>query len=65
MKLIVNGNEENLEVTSLQEVVEAFNLQEGLVVTEIDGEIVDREKWESTKVSEGMKIEIVHFVGGG
>ena len=65
MKLKINGEEKELEVKTLAEVVEEFNLQKGLVVTEVNGEVIDREKWEATKVEDGMNIEIVHFVGGG
>ncbi|KMM37835.1 sulfur carrier protein ThiS [Guptibacillus hwajinpoensis] len=65
MNLLINGEPYHLEVTTLKEVVSSFGLQEGLVVTEIDGTIIDRSKWANTNVEEGMKIELVHFVGGG
>ena len=65
MNLLINGELYHLEVTTLKEVVSYFGLQEGLVVTEIDGTIIDRSKWTNTNVAEGMKIELVHFVGGG
>jgi sulfur carrier protein len=65
MRLKVNGKEVDLQVTNLFEVVAAYNLNNGLVVTEVDGNIVDREDWGKTNVTDGMTIEIVHFVGGG
>lgn len=65
MKLIINGEKKELDVQTLSEVVDQYELQKGLVVTEIDGKIIDRKDWEETKVRDGMKIEIVHFVGGG
>ncbi|MFP3359750.1 sulfur carrier protein ThiS [Planococcus sp. SIMBA_143] len=36
-----------------------------MVVTEIDGTIIDRSNWKDINVQDGMKIELVHFVGGG
>ncbi|WP_088102453.1 sulfur carrier protein ThiS [Halalkalibacter urbisdiaboli] len=65
MILVINGEEHNLSANSLAEVVAHFNLEEHLVVTEVNGEIIDRDKWEQTEVEPGMKIELVHFVGGG
>ncbi|WLR60513.1 sulfur carrier protein ThiS [Guptibacillus hwajinpoensis] len=65
MTLLVNGEQHDLEVTTLKEVVTHFGLQEGLVVTEVNGTIIDRSEWIDTEVKEGMKIELVHFVGGG
>ncbi len=65
MELRINGESHVLDVTTLKEVVAHFELQEGLVVTEVDGRIVDRSNWSDVKVNEGMTIELVHFVGGG
>lgn len=66
MELIINGKKEQLtNVKTLEDVVRHFDLQKSLVVTEVDGEIIDRAKWASTEVVSGMKIELVHFVGGG
>ncbi|MBU8905739.1 sulfur carrier protein ThiS [Desertibacillus haloalkaliphilus] len=65
MLLYINGEEKQLDVSKLDEVVKHYQLEGNLVVTEINGEIVDREDWEDTELKEGMKIELVHFVGGG
>lgn len=65
MNLIINGELHQLHVRTLAEVVAHFELQPHLVVTEVDGEIIDRSEWEQTEVKENMKIELVQFVGGG
>ena len=39
--------------------------REKLVVVELNGRILDRGSFASTPLSEGDKVEIVHFVGGG
>ncbi|WP_273850754.1 sulfur carrier protein ThiS [Guptibacillus spartinae] len=65
MRLQINGEEHELDVVTLKDVVKHFSLQEGLVVTEVDGIIVDRLHWIDTNVHDGMRIELVHFVGGG
>ena len=65
MRLQINGEEQNLDVVTLKDVVSHFGLHEGLVVTEVDEVIIDRSDWKDTKVHDGMKVELVHFVGGG
>ncbi|WP_100406821.1 sulfur carrier protein ThiS [Bacillus solitudinis] len=65
MKLLVNGVAHTIDVDTLTDVVRYFNLEEHLVVTEVNGVIIDREQWDSTNVEPEMKIELVHFVGGG
>lgn len=65
MKLIINGEEKILHVATIHDIVEHYNLDKGLVVIEADGKIIERELWEVTEVVEGMKIELVQFVGGG
>ncbi|WP_226656942.1 sulfur carrier protein ThiS [Pseudalkalibacillus hwajinpoensis] len=65
MRLQINGEEHDLNVVTLKDVVKHFGLQEGLVVTEVDEVIIDRSDWNDMKVHDGMNIELVHFVGGG
>lgn len=66
MELLVNGKKVFIQnVKNVEDVVTHYNLQKGLVVIEVDGNIIDRNEWANTPVREGMKIEIVHFVGGG
>ncbi|MCA0986024.1 sulfur carrier protein ThiS [Guptibacillus algicola] len=65
MKLLINGEAHDLNVTTIEDVIAHFNLQSGLVATEVDGTIIDRSKWSETNLNDGMKIELVQFVGGG
>ncbi len=65
MRLLINGEEHRLNVETLEDVVAHFELDSHLVVTEVDGEIIDRSEWAKTTLEEMMKIELVQFVGGG
>ncbi|NEU30747.1 sulfur carrier protein ThiS [bacterium LRH843] len=65
MKMFINGEEYSLDVKTLAEVVAHFELESHLVVTEVDGVIIDQTDWEHTAIKEEMKIELVQFVGGG
>ncbi len=40
-------------------------MKQDRVAVELNRTIVPREKWGETNLSEGDRLEIVHFVGGG
>jgi sulfur carrier protein len=65
VKVMINGESKENDAETLTELVQGYNLEKSLVVTEVDGKIVEREQWETFHLKQGMDIEIVHFVGGG
>lgn len=66
MRIIVNGEERMVNTSlSLYDYIESLGVSCQRVVVEYNGEILPREKWKETILSEGDKLEIVHFVGGG
>ena len=62
----INGKDReippDLSVTGL---LEWLDLNPALVVVELNREILDRERYPETPVSEKDVLELVHFVGGG
>ncbi|GGA47609.1 sulfur carrier protein ThiS [Paenibacillus physcomitrellae] len=65
MELIINGAAKELQAETLADVVEQLGLTGKPVVAEADGLVVTSEAWSQTAVRPGMRIELVHFVGGG
>jgi sulfur carrier protein len=65
MNVIINGEKKNVEVKNVMELVHDLKLNPGLIVIEVEGEIIDRSNWEAVEMKEDLTIEIVHFVGGG
>ncbi|GGE25750.1 hypothetical protein GCM10011571_29820 [Marinithermofilum abyssi] len=65
MQLKINGETREVAARTLSELIHQFGLNERLVVAEVDGEIIDRSEWEEARLTEGMCIELVQFVGGG
>ncbi|ACT04011.1 sulfur carrier protein ThiS [Paenibacillus sp. JDR-2] len=65
MLLIVNGESQELDARTIGDVILHFGLEGRPVVVEADGEIIAKEQWPETEVRPQMKIELVHFVGGG
>lgn len=66
IRIRLNGKERELDaghtVTSL---LESLDLHPGMVVVELNREIVERERYAHVAVADGDTIELVHFVGGG
>ncbi len=66
MKLIINGAERDFpEVSTLSSLVEKLGMKSDRVAIELNRDIVPRDRWSQTNLSDGDRLEIVHFVGGG
>jgi thiamine biosynthesis protein ThiS len=64
--IVVNGNQTEIaEGTDISDLVSSLGLAAERVAVELNKRIVRRADWVSTRISEGDKVEIVHFVGGG
>jgi len=53
------------EETGVNDLIKSLGLNPERVAVELNRRIVRRVDWGSTTISEGDKVEIVHFVGGG
>ena len=53
------------EQSTLSELVNELSLPPARIAIELNGEVVRRNDWVNALVSEGDRLEIVHFVGGG
>jgi len=53
------------EPSSLARLIGELGFQSDRVATELNGAIVPRGRWQETSVTDGDRIELVHFVGGG
>jgi sulfur carrier protein len=66
MKIKVNGKEEILEKgKTLSDIVEEKGVDPERVVVEYDLQIINKDEWSKTVVSDGGTVEIVSFMGGG
>jgi sulfur carrier protein len=69
MKLHINGEErdfgESPDPFTLAALVEALGMKADRVAVELNRDIVPRDRWNETQLTEGDRLEIVHFVGGG
>ncbi len=66
MNLRINGEDRHFSVPlSLSSLVEQLGMKQDRVAVELNRNIVPREQWAETSLSEDDRLEIVHFVGGG
>jgi thiamine biosynthesis protein ThiS len=66
LNIIVNGNETHLpEGSVIKDLIASLELNPQRLAVELNRKIIRRAEWDSTMLSEGDRVEIVHFVGGG
>ena len=65
MVLQINGDKREFSGVNLADLVEQLGMKGDRVAIELNLEIVPRDRWESTPLHDGDRLEIVHFVGGG
>jgi thiamine biosynthesis protein ThiS len=66
MRIRLNGKEREVSRgLTVRSLLEELDLHPGMIVVELNREILERDGYESVPVSEGDTIELVHFVGGG
>ena len=61
----VNGKKYEIDSVNLLEFIRSEKIDENKIAVELNGDIVKRENYDQYILSDGDKIEIVCFVGGG
>lgn len=68
-RLRINGVEKEFAdgrlPATLAQILEQLGIEAATVVAEIEGRIVERDKFAETEVQKGQSIELVRFVPGG
>jgi thiamine biosynthesis protein ThiS len=65
VRLTINGEAREISAATVARLVGELGLDPRKVAVERNLEIVPKSKFEATVLSEGDRIEIVHFIGGG
>lgn len=50
---------------TVRALLEELGLHPGMVVVELNRDILDRDRYADVSVRDGDQVELVHFVGGG
>ena len=51
--------------TNLNELLNKLKIQKNKVAIEVNGEIIEKKKYNNLVLTKNDKVEIVHFIGGG
>lgn len=69
MHFVLNGQTREFEQlaagANLEDLIVELGLKGDRVAIEHNGNIVPRAEWADARLTEGDRLEIVHFVGGG
>jgi len=65
-KIQLNGSPYEIhDGTNLNELLNKLKIQKNKVAIEVNGEIVEKNKYPNLILNKGDKVEIVKFIGGG
>ena len=65
-KIQLNGDTYEINSgTNLSELLNKLKIQKNKVAIEVNGEIVQKDKYQNLVLRKDDKVEIVHFIGGG
>ena len=65
-KIQLNGNSYEINTeTNLNQLLNKLKIQKTKVAIEVNGVIVEKNKYLKVILNKGDKVEIVHFIGGG
>ncbi len=66
MQIRLNGKDREVPGgLTVRALLESLELHPGMVVVELNRDILERDSYADVPVREGDTIELVHFVGGG
>jgi len=65
-KIQLNGKLYEINTgTNLNELLNNLKIQKNKVAIEVNGQIIDKNKYSNLILNKNDKVEIVHFIGGG
>ena len=65
-KIQLNGSPYEINTkTNLNQLLDRLKIQKNKVAIEVNGSIVEKNKYPKVILNKGDKVEIVHFIGGG
>ncbi len=65
MQLTINGKVENLNVSTVLDVLKTKDIDPQLVAVEVNTQMIDQENLGATALKEDDKLEFLFFMGGG
>ena len=64
--IVINGkNAEAKNDSTISDILKERDIKEGVVTVELNGEMLDKGKYSTSKIKDGDKLEFVYYMGGG
>ena len=65
MQVQINGKKEEIQGTTILDLLKARNIDPHMVAVELNSQMVERDLLETTPVKEGDQLEFLFYMGGG
>jgi len=65
MMIQLNGEQCEVSAATVAELVAELGLEKRMLAVELNLEVVPKSEYESRKLVEGDRLEVVHMIGGG
>jgi len=66
MKISINGDSKEFERTlSVSELISELQIPTRGLIIELNGSVLGRDRFDATTLTEGDRVELIRFVGGG
>lgn len=65
MQLTINGKPEEIQGSTVLDVLKLKDIDPHMVAVELNTQMVERDQLEATPVKEGDKLEFLFYMGGG
>ena len=66
MNIVINGEEKSfVENISLMGILKELSLEGKVMAAAVNMEIVKQDSWDTYRLNDGDKLELLDFVGGG
>ena len=65
MQITINGKLEELQADTVLDVLKHKDIDPHMVAVELNTQIVERDRFETTEVRDGDKVEFLFYMGGG
>ena len=65
MQITINGKPEEVQADTVMDVLKQKEIDPHMVAVELNTQIVERDRLETTNVRDGDKVEFLFYMGGG
>ncbi|MYA27937.1 MAG: sulfur carrier protein ThiS [Nitrospira sp. SB0666_bin_27] len=65
MQITINGKPEEMQAGTVMDVLKQKDIDPHMVAVELNTQIVERDRLDTTNVQEGDKVEFLFYMGGG